>query len=188
MNDVKRLDRDSRSPAIFFDASKEFCFSRQQDGSTALRGQSKGRWEHAARTGRQSPRDSLSGRQQTPREFAVMIQGSEDLAEGLVRAATQLIRTLVGCKTSVQLSWRPAGRTRRVPTKSKIQLHVVGEEIGGETVDIRRACESRESCPDRLFGGCVPAFVTGDATITGAGCVVRLAPGNQMGIHHARFS
>ncbi|HYL62565.1 MAG TPA: response regulator [Candidatus Methylomirabilis sp.] len=82
-------------------------------------------------------------------------------------------------------------QTRRVPFQSRVRLRCGFEEIVGETVDVSMN-GMLVRAPRTLPTGS-PVHVSMDLSqkmkpLTGAGSVVRLAAGNQMGIHFDRLT
>lgn len=81
-------------------------------------------------------------------------------------------------------------RTRRVPLKSRIQLRIGAQEIEGETVDVSMEGVLVKAARSIPIGSSVNVSLQlskGMKPVIGAGCVVRLLSGNQMGIHLGRL-
>ena len=82
-------------------------------------------------------------------------------------------------------------QTRRVPFQSRVRLRCGFEEIVAETVDV--SLNGMLVRGPRIFPAGSPVQVSMDLAqkvkpLTGAGSVVRVAAGNQMGIHFDRLS
>jgi DNA-binding response OmpR family regulator len=81
-------------------------------------------------------------------------------------------------------------RTRRIPVKSRVLLSNGSQQIDGESVDV--SMEGLLVKAPRAFpvGSSVNVAMhlsQGMKPVVGAGCVVRLSAGNQMGIHLGRL-
>ena len=81
-------------------------------------------------------------------------------------------------------------RTRRVPLRSRVKLRIGGQEIEGETVDVSMEGVLVKATRAVPIGSSVDVSLQlskGMRPVEGAGCVVRLPGGNQMGIHLGRL-
>ena len=82
-------------------------------------------------------------------------------------------------------------RTRRVPLKSRVHLRAGAQEIEGETVDVSMEGLLVKAARSVPVGSSVEVslhLAKGMKPVVGAGCVVRLVGGNQMGIHLGRLA
>jgi len=81
-------------------------------------------------------------------------------------------------------------RTRRVPLRSRVRLRIGGREIEGETVDVSMEGVLVKASRSVPIGSSVDVslHLTKEMKpVEGAGCVVRLPGGNQVGIHLGRL-
>jgi DNA-binding response OmpR family regulator len=82
-------------------------------------------------------------------------------------------------------------RTRRVPVSCKVRLHIHGQEIEGETVDLSMEGMLVKAPLALPVGSSVDVslqLTKQGGPITGAGCVVRLQGKYRMGIHLGRMA
>jgi CheY-like chemotaxis protein len=81
-------------------------------------------------------------------------------------------------------------RTRRVAVKSRVLLSHGSQQIHGESIDISMEgvlVKAPRSFPVGSSVNVAMHLAQGMRPVTGAGCVVRLSGGNQMGIHLGRL-
>ncbi len=81
-------------------------------------------------------------------------------------------------------------RTRRVPVKSRVSLSHGSQQIDGESVDVSMEgvlVKAPRAFPVGSSVNVAMHLSQGMRPIVGAGCVVRLSAGNQMGIHLGRL-
>jgi DNA-binding response OmpR family regulator len=81
-------------------------------------------------------------------------------------------------------------RTRRVPVKSRVSLSNGAQQIDGESVDVSMEgvlVKATKAFPVGSSVNVAMHLSQGMRPVIGAGCVVRLSAGNQMGIHLGRL-
>lgn len=81
-------------------------------------------------------------------------------------------------------------RTRRVPVKSRVMLSHGGQQIDGESIDVSMEgvlVKAPQAFPVGSSVNVAMHLSKGMRPVVGAGCVVRLCSGNQMGIHLGRL-
>jgi DNA-binding response OmpR family regulator len=81
-------------------------------------------------------------------------------------------------------------RTRRVPLRCQVQLRTGDQDVEGQTIDVSMEGVLVRAAQPIPLGTSVNVSVhlaKGIKPIVGAGCVVRVMPGNQLGIHLGRL-
>lgn len=99
----------------------------------------------------------------------------------------RLLRLIRATQASTEHERR---RTRRVPVKSRVQLSHGSQQIDAESIDVSMEGVLVKAPRSFPVGSSVTVAMhlsNGMRPVTGAGCVVRLSAGNQMGIHLGRL-
>ena len=81
-------------------------------------------------------------------------------------------------------------RTRRVPMRSKVRLRIAGQEIEGETVDVRMEgllVKAQRTVPVGSIVDVCLQLSKEMKPVTGVGCLVRLPGASQIGLHLGRL-
>jgi DNA-binding response OmpR family regulator len=99
----------------------------------------------------------------------------------------RLLRLIRATQASAEHERR---RTRRVPLKSRVQLSHGSVQVDAESIDVSMEGVLVKASAPIPVGSSVNVSLhlsKGMKPVVGAGCVVRLMPNNQMGIHLARL-
>ncbi len=95
----------------------------------------------------------------------------------------RLLRLVRATQASTEQERR---RTRRIPVKSRVLLSNGAQQIDGESVDVSMEgvlVKAPRAFPVGSSVNVAMHLSHGMRPVVGAGCVVRLIAGNQMGIH-----
>jgi DNA-binding response OmpR family regulator len=99
----------------------------------------------------------------------------------------RLLRLIRATQASTEHERR---RTRRVPVKSRVLLSHGSQQIDAESIDVSMEgvlVKAPKALPVGSSVNVAMHLSHGMRPVTGAGCVVRLSAGNQMGIHLGRL-
>jgi CheY-like chemotaxis protein len=104
----------------------------------------------------------------------------------------RLLRLVRATQGAIQQDRR---RTRRVPIRSKVRLHIAGQDAGqdieAETVDVSMEgllVKAQRTIPVGTSVDVCLQLSKEMKPVTTVGCVVRLAGANQMGVHLGRLA